>query len=347
MSKKQDKTLSFEEIIDFMWRWKKQLIIVSIITIVLSSIFSAPTFIKPKFKSSVVFYPTTNNSISRALLPEVGQRAQDALEFGAEEEAEKALQILQSSKLRGRLIQQFDLMSHYKIDPTKGKFPMTKLDKKLDGNIKVSRTRYLSIKIDVMDENPEMAAKLATGIANLYDTIKNEISLERAQAALEIVERVHKAKEEMINGLHKQMQELGRQGVINYEEQSKAIQEALILAGGGSLRSSGGSRSSSTINDLLEQQSKLVEFGGLYLSIVDKIKLEEDKLSDITAKLDRARVDVEESMSHQFRVSDASVAEKKASPVRWLIVFVSLITTFLLSSLVFAFVEKVNRAKKK
>lgn len=348
MSKKRSKTLTFEEILDFIWQWRKQLGIVMLATLILSALFSSPLFIKPKYKSIVVFYPTTNNSISRALLPEMGQRAQDALEFGAEEEAEKALQILQSSKLRDRLIQQFDLLNYYKIDPKKDAYPMTKLDKKLDGNIKVSRTRYLSIKIEVWDENPQMAANMANGIANLYDTIKSEINLERAKASLEIVERAYKAKEEMISDLHNQMRELGKQGVINYEEQSKAIQEALILAGGGSLKTSSNTPrpSGKMIDNLMEQQSKLVEFGGLYLSIVDKIKLEEEKLSDIKAKYDRAKVDVEENMTHQFRVSDASPAEKKSYPVRWLIVLISMSSSFLLTAFGIAMWEKFYKAAK-
>jgi hypothetical protein len=350
MSNNKEKTLSFEDLVSFIWKWRKQLAIVGLVTIILASIFSSPFFIKPKYKSTVIFYPTTTNSISRAILPEVGQRAQDALEFGAEEEAEKALQILQSSKLRDRLVIQFNLLNHYRINPEKERYPYTKLEKKLDGNIKVSRTRYLSIKIDVLDESPEMAAKIATGIANLYDTIKSEINLERAISALEIVERAHKSKEEMINGLHTQMQEIGRKGVINYEEQAKSIQEALILAGGGSLSGNSGTgakKGAKAIEELMEQQNKLVEFGGLYLSIVDKIKLEEEKLSDIKAKLDRARIDVEEVMSHQFRVSDATPAEKKSYPVRWLIVVVSLFSSIIVATLVLALYQNMVLGKNK
>ncbi|MCK9481989.1 MAG: Wzz/FepE/Etk N-terminal domain-containing protein [Bacteroidia bacterium] len=346
MTNKESNMLSFSEIVDFIWRWKKPLIIISIITIILASVFSGPNFIKPKYKSTVVFYPATTNSISKSLLPERGERAQDALEFGAEEEAEKALQILQSSKLRDRLIKQFDLMRHYKIDPKKDKYPYTKLEKELDANIQVSRTRYLSIRIDVLDENPQMAADIATGMANLYDTIRSEINLERAIPALQIIENAYKEKQAMIDDLHKQMQELGHQGVVNYEEQSKSIQEALIIAGGGALKGDNKMKTGQkVVDDLLERQSKLVEFGGMYLSIVEKIKLEEEKLSDIKAKLDRAKVDVEETMTNQFRVSDATPAEKKSYPVRWLIVLVSLFVAVSTSVMVFAIIEKSKTNK--
>ncbi|MCO5254409.1 MAG: Wzz/FepE/Etk N-terminal domain-containing protein [Bacteroidetes bacterium] len=347
MSNKENNILTLSEIIDFIWRWKKPLIIISIITIVMAAIFSSPAFITPKFESTVVFYPATTNSISKSLLPERGERAQDALEFGAEEEAEKALQILQSSKLRDKLVSHFDLMKHYKIDPSKDKYPYTKLEKELDANIKVSRTRYLSIRIDVLDENPQMAANIATVMANLYDTIRSQINLERAVPALHIIEKAYQEKQTMIDGLHKQMQELGHQGVVNYEEQSKSIQEALIIAGGGALKGDSKMKTGQkVVDDLLDRQSKLVEFGGMYLSIVEKIKLEEEKLSDIKAKLDRAKVDVDETMTNQFRVSDATPAEKKSYPVRWLIVVISLMVALTGSTIVFAFVEKVRNNKK-
>ena len=92
------------------------------------------------------------------------------LEFGEEEEAEKALQILQSSKLQGRLIRNFELKKHYNIK--KSSTPNTDLGKKINSNIKFARTRYLSIKIEVLDHDPIMAQNIANGILNLYDTIK-------------------------------------------------------------------------------------------------------------------------------------------------------------------------------
>jgi uncharacterized protein involved in exopolysaccharide biosynthesis len=338
MNQTNNPTLTFEDLVAFFWRWRKKLILLSIVIVVLSSVFSSPFFIKPKYKSTVIFYPTTTNSISKALLPEVGQKAADVLEFGAEEEAEKALQILQSSKLRNKLINQFNLMKHYKINSKKDSYPMLKLERKMESNFNVSRTRYLSIRIDVMDEDPKKAADFATGMANLYDTIKTEIHRERALEALEIVGRANMNKEMMIQGLHKQMQELGQSGVTNYEEQSKAIQEAMINA------SRLGS-SPQVLNDLIMQQENLVKFGGLYLSIVDKIKLEEEKLSDIRAKYDRAKIDVEENMTHKFMVSDAYPAEKKSYPVRWLIVVVSLFSGLTIASFIFALIEKLNKIK--
>ena len=141
MSDKEIKSFDFNfiEFIEILWKHKMKLIILGLIAIVVASIFSAPFFIKPKFKSTAVFYPTTNNSISNALLTEINARANDPLEFGEEEEAEKALQILQSSKLQGRLIRNFELKKHYNIKKSSTPNTMVECDSDMENCVDVPR----------------------------------------------------------------------------------------------------------------------------------------------------------------------------------------------------------------
>ena len=282
----------------------------------------------------MVFYPTTNNSISNALLTDLNQRQKDPLEFGAEEEAEKALQILQSSKLTERLVRNYNLMEHYKIDP-KSSLRKTKLANKIGANFSFSRTRYLSIRVDVMDEDAQMAAKMANGILDLYDSIKNEIQLEVAIPALDIVKRQMQAKENEINNIKTELQKLGSEGVTNYEEQSRALNEEIYKA-----RSAG---KMDKVSDLIDQLKSLVQFGGQFTALTETLQLELDKLSDLKAKYERAEVDVKETLNNKFTVSGADVAEQRAYPVRKLIVLVSLICTIGFSAIFFAVYEKLRK----
>jgi len=54
----------------FLYRWRKLLIIFTLAAAVLSFIFTLPFFITPKFRSSVILFPTSSNSVSKALLSE-------------------------------------------------------------------------------------------------------------------------------------------------------------------------------------------------------------------------------------------------------------------------------------
>jgi uncharacterized protein involved in exopolysaccharide biosynthesis len=324
--------ITFKDVVALFSRWRKQLIILGIASIVVSSIVSF--MLTPKYQSTVVFYPTTNNSISNALLTDLNQRQKDPLEFGAEEEAEKALQILQSSKLTERLVRNYNLLEHYKIDP-KSSLRKTKLANKIGANFSFSRTRYLSIRVDVMDEDAQMAAKMANGILDLYDSIKNEIQLEVAIPALDIVKRQMQAKENEINNIKTELQKLGSEGVTNYEEQSRALNEEIYKA-----RSAG---KMDKVSDLIDQLKSLVQFGGQFTALTETLQLELDKLSDLKAKYERAEVDVKETLNNKFTVSGADVAEQRAYPVRKLIVLVSLICTIGFSAIFFAIYEKLRK----
>ena len=58
-------------------RWRKPLIIVTIVTALAAYLFSSPAFIQPKFKSSVVFFPSATNSVSKAIMEETNSEKQD------------------------------------------------------------------------------------------------------------------------------------------------------------------------------------------------------------------------------------------------------------------------------
>ena len=97
MNKQKEFDFNFIDIVSLSWKYRKHLIIIGLIAAVLSSIFTAPFFIKPRYKSEVVFYPTTINSIGNAMFTDLNKREADPLAFGEEEEAENALQLLNSS----------------------------------------------------------------------------------------------------------------------------------------------------------------------------------------------------------------------------------------------------------
>ncbi len=324
--------ITFKDVIALFSRWRKQLIILGVLSVIVSSVVSF--MITPKYQSTVIFYPTTNNSISNALLTDLNQRQKDPLEFGEEEEAEKALQILQSSKLTERLVRNYKLMEHYKIDPNSSMKKM-KLANKIGSNFSFSRTRYLSIRVDVLDEDPKKAAEMANGILDLYDSIKNEIQLEVAIPALDIVKRQMQAKEQEVNNIKNELYKLGTEGVTNYEEQSRALAEEMYKA-----RAKGDMK---RVDDLMEQQKTLVQFGGQFTALTETLQLELDKLSDLKAKFERAEVDVKETLKNKFTVSAADVAEQRAYPVRKLIVLVTLICTILASAVFFAIYEKIKK----
>lgn len=308
MKQNKEFELNFLDITSIIWLKRRPLIIVSIITFILSSIFSGPFFIKPKFKSEVIFYPTTINSIGNAMFTDLTQRQADPLAFGEEEEAENALQLLNSSALQGRIVRNFDLMNHYRID---SKSPLTDLAKKMAKNIQFKRTRHLAVSITVLDEDPIKSAEIANGIAILYDSVKTEIQKQVSLEALQIVKDEFKNKEAEVWDLRTRLKELGQKGITNYEEQSRAISEELYKA-----------VSQAKINSLKKQQNELAKYAGEFTYLNETLILELESLSKLRKRFEKAKVDVEKTLPQKFVLTSASPAEKKSYPIRWLIVLV-------------------------
>ena len=308
MKQNKEFELNFLDITSIIWLKRRPLIIVSIITVILSSIFSGPFFIKPKYKSEVIFYPTTINSIGNAMFTDLTQRQADPLAFGEEEEAENALQLLNSSALQGRIVRNFDLMNHYRID---SKSPLTDLAKKMAKNIQFKRTRHLAVSITVLDEDPIKSAEIANGIAILFDSVKTEIQKQVSLEALQIVKDEFNNKEAEVWDLRTRLKELGQKGITNYEEQSRAISEELYKA-----------VSQAKINSLKKQQNELAKYAGEFTYLNETLILELESLSKWRKRFEKAKVDVEKTLPQKFVLTSASPAEKKSYPIRWLIVLV-------------------------
>lgn len=331
----QVKPITLVGVVNFFWRWRKVFAISCGIAILATIILTHPAITKPKYKAQHIFYPTKNNSISNALLTELNQRQQDPLEFGEEIEAEKALQVIQSGTLIGRLVRNFNLMKHYGIDPTKEKFPKYAMDNKIKENFNFERTRYLSIKIEVMDEDPVMAAKLANGIAELYDSIKTEVQNQVAKPALEIVSRALQEKRNKIQKIKDDLRELGMKGITNYEEQSRALAEEIYKA-----QSSG---KTSQLQKLIDERKQLIANGGEFIALNELIKLEEEKESNLITQFEKRQVDVGERLSHKFTVEEATVPEIKAWPKRTFLLLLSVIATFCATAVVLVITELFSK----
>lgn len=332
--KKKNYSFDFIEVASFLNRWRKDILIITIIATVCAII--ASFIITPKFESTVIFYPTTTNSISTSILAEQSQSKKDPLEFGAEDEAEQLLQILNSDEMKSRVTKTFNLMDHYDIDSTdKRKF--TKLGKTFDKNITFRRTPYSSIEIKVLDVNPKFAADLANGISSLLDTLKTEVQRRIARQAFDIVEQQYFRKLNEVTALKDSLAYLGSLGVFNVEEQSKAIMEMLVKA-----RNTG---KENEIRRVQDQADVLAKYGSAYTSWNETLVLELEKLSDLKKNYEEKKVDLEAQLSHKFLISSAYPAEVKSYPIRWLIVLVTAVSAFLLSCVVLLVLERVRYYK--
>lgn len=320
----------------FLTTWRKILLIVTVIAIITSIIFSSPFFITPKYKATVIMFPTSTNSVSKALMTDNFGAKQDILEFGAEEQAEQLLQILNSNKIRARVIQKYNLLEHYDIDPD-SKYKNTYLFKEYESNITFRRTEFMAVEIEVLDKDAQTAADIANDIAALLDSTKNSIQKERAIKGFKIVEAEYDKLKEEIQEMEDSLTRLRKLGVNDYETQAEAYNTQLAIAL--SQNNMTGARA------LEEKLTNLSEYGGAYVSLRDALEYEKKQLSEMKTKYEEAKVDANEELPCKFIVNSGYKAEKKSYPVRWLIVVVSTLSAFLLAIIVLIVLDNFKRRK--
>lgn len=323
--------LNSENLIVFFYRWRKPLILITGLAAVISIVVSL--LIPNKFKSTVVLFPTTTSSIAKALISENNTGKEDVLRLGEEEQAEQMLQILNSDEIRNRIIEKYDLMNHYDID-TDDDYKNTKLQKEYESNVTFERTKFMSVEINVLDENPDTAALIANDIAALLDTVKNRMRREIAVEALAIVKEEYDNQVAYIQSLEDSLKKLRDIGIINVRAQSERLTEQMataILEG-----------KMNAAKELKVQLDTLSKYAGIFTSIEDEKVLEKKRLSLVRSKYREAQIDAEKTLQHKFIVNNAFPAEKKTYPIRWLIVVVSTIGTFLLALILILFYESVK-----
>jgi len=301
-----------------------------------SIVFSSSFFITPKYKSTVIMFPTSTNSVSKALMADNYGATQDILQFGAEEQSEQLLQILNSNKIRARIIEKYNLLEHYNIS-SNSKFKNTILFKKYENNIRFRRTEFMAVEIEVLDKDPQMAADIANDIAALLDSTKNTMQRERAIQGLKIVEAEYlKLKNEILK-MEDSLKELRKLGINDYETQAEAYntQHAIAL-----------SHNNASGAKAIEEKLKILsEYGSSYVSIRDALEFDKKQLSVLRTKYEEAKVDAEQELPGKFVVNSAFKAEQKSYPIRWLIILVSTLSSMLLGVVTILVFDYLNRRK--
>lgn len=331
-TKKSSYNFDFNEVILFLFRNWKRLFIVSAAAALVAFLVSGPWFITPKFKSDVVFYPGTTNSISSALFYSVKQKAQDPLMFADQEITEQYLQLLQSNDLSGRVISRFKLYEHYGLDPANLK-DQRKMGKIYEENISFSRTDFNSIKVQVEDPSPEMAAAVATGIVEILDQMKHEVQRNVAQQIFNIVEKEYLAKLQYTDSIKARLRVLGADGVYDLSNQSKGIAE---IDGKGQTNAA-----------TQRAKDKLGEHGGEVFMLITMLELEAENLTLLRTKYEQAKVDLNGELSNVFVISKAYVAMDKSYPRRLLIMVVASIAAFVMGCIAIVGYDKVIEFKSK
>jgi len=311
----------------YIWKKRIPLLIITVIAAVVSII--ASLMIVPKFRSSVVIFPRSEASVSKSMLQLNYQL--DIQAVGEEEQVEEIMQVLKSDKIRDKIIDKYNLMSHYNIDP-ESRYPLYKLHSYYESNVRVKRTEFNSIVVSVLDADPQMAADMANDIAMLVDTTIWEMKSQRARQASTYLELEMDSINQELAELKECIHSYNKKGLINYDRQIERLIEAYgkaIVEG-----------NNQAMKSIKEEMYYLGDYTSEYMFCVGRYTYELERLSDIKTVYLQVKAASDSHISNIFILDKAYKADKKAYPNKSLIVIVSTLSAFVLALLCFLFFEK-------
>jgi len=317
-----------QNLLIFVWKKRKIILIVTTAAAIVSIIVSF--LMTPLFRSTAIVFPAATSTVS---FSEQRNAKAAAMDFGEEEQAEQLVQILQSSRIRDKIVKEFDLFKHYNIDdndPNKH----YKLVKKYEEHILFVRTRYGSIQIDVLDRNPQQAADMANKIVDLIDSVKNDMVAERTLPAFEINMRKKQQMETERESILQKLDSLSELGVVSLEGRTNLFQAYV---------DSKSATEKAEIKKMIDINLKHGStFDGLEFIRNEKIT----KLEEFLESYEQAESDANTLFNHKFVVEKAVVADKKDKPKRMIIVLLSTIGAFLFMVFALLVSDRLKELKK-
>lgn len=294
-----DKEFSLQGGFDLIAKHRRTFFIVGVAAVVLSGILSGPFFITPKYLSSATVYPVNLNP------------------YSTETRTDQLLQLLESNSLRDSLIKQFDLARAYKVDTTaNGAYFL--LYNEFKDRVEISKTRYESVMIEIMDEDPIRARNMVEAMLEQTNLLARRLQREKSNELLLISERALRNEEHKLDSVESRLAVIRKDaGLLVYEGQTQELTRGYLLM----LASPNVSQA--RLDEVRDMFRKLESNGGEFRALTDlsnKFRVNYDRL---LGEYERLVNDVTKELTYTNVVLYPEVSDKKAYPIRWLIVLVA------------------------
>ena len=290
-------------------KWKWHIIIITVAAALCGAIFSGSAFITPLFKSVAVAYPANISP------------------YSDESETEQMLEIINSTSIMDAIVEKYDLWNDYKIDRN-DQFARTYMINEYRSKIKIAKTPYEAVSITVMDKDPETACGIARDILNFYDEKVHTLHKQKVGEVVAMYERQLREKQHDIDSLKQRYTDIcTTYGISDISSQSREITKSML---GGSAKAS-------------EMQSNMEKFGAEIIDLQTKIAAEGNTYVSIKVDYEQNLRFYNSDLTYSNIITEPFPSDKKAFPVRWVVVALSAMGALLLSIVVAFIIENRKR----
>lgn len=309
-------------LIEIVWKWKKHLIVVAVLAVGLSVIFSSATFIKPKFRSTARIYPSNNIYV-----------------FSKESESEQLLEIISALDIKQRVIDVFNLSEVYKISKDEPLY-MTYMLAEFNDNVSFKKTDFETIEIQVMDTDPKRASAMCDSIIAYLDDKIRTMHRIKYEEVVKIARQDYQKLSHQIDSVEERLDFIRREyRIVDYATQAEEITKGMVkVLAEQKANTPGGKEIERWLNNLVDK-------GGEFVLLNEQQKLLLTQRSEIKKALDDAISNANKDITYGQRVQNPVPADKKAYPSRALIVMLSTFAALFMAVLAVLLIENINHPK--
>jgi capsular polysaccharide biosynthesis protein len=299
-------------------RWRKPILIVCSIAAIGTFIVTDPHIMPPYYKSLCIIYPANPELTSSQDL--FYSNAQTTM-FGLSADADRVLQIAESSPIKLYMVDKFHLFQHYRIDSATEAYPKDAVLKEFEDNYSVKRNERGAIEISVEDQDKQLAADMAN-------------------AATAEIDQMYK---DVVNGNKEKILGIYQQKIDDNQNKIKLLTDSILKL-----------RTKYNFFDGINKMSGNINATGSdsFQKAYEQIKMLEAEEQFTIKDLNLSSTDYSEyaaSISKDvptiYIIERAVPAERKSRPLRLLSAFGALLVSFLLTVICLAIITKYKSIK--
>lgn len=302
-------------------KYWKPLAVVALVAALLSAVFSSPLFIDPKYRSYAVLYPAN-------IIP-----------MGTETPTEQMMQVLESDQIRDSLVAFYDLYTVYDINPESNGSKST-LIREYQSLVTTRKTEYESVIIEVLDKDPVRARDMVNSIILNFNRKAKSMQKEKSIELVAILSEQVKLKKHEMDSMEAVLTNIRKEyGILDYDLQTEYATERYLDV----ITTPSNKNSAKEIEPLL---NALKEMGGEFKALNEHLWRTRGSYNDLKEQLEQALKDVEKQLTYCNIITQPEIADRKAYPVRWLIVMASVLSALLTALIILAILENARSTNR-
>ena len=304
-----------QRILTLIWKRKYHFIIIGVVAILLGAIFSGPTFIKPKYRSTARIYPSNIGEMSE------------------ESKSEQMLEILNSNDVKLKMFNAFNLGEVYKVKKDDPKY-LTYMFDIYNENVKTSKTEYETVEINVMDFSPERAADMCDSIIHFYNQKVGQMHKTKTWEMVQILQKQLDKRYLLIDTLTAELNKVRAEtGIIDFNEQVPEVTRGYMTA------LATGRGSAPDTKEIKKLYDNMIKKGADSYWLEKKYNFLINEIDSVNVLYEINLSEFQKNITYSHVVESPFPADKKAYPVRWLIVLFSAFSGVFFALLVFLVID--------